>query len=285
MITEIGELTQEHDGKFLKMWKTSVGPAKRTPQDHRHPNYEIALVLSGSGNYQTVNGLLPILPGDIFVFPSNEPHKILEINEIGLELINLHFDFHFFYNSCPIGTQYPNLFFAHSNSFLTRIPAAEADHLSFLFKGIYTELSEKQLGYESNISAYLNFIFVALMRSKNYYSEETSLFSSHKILKSLAFINDHYCEQITLAEIAEKSNLSPNYFTTYFRKCFNVKLWDYIISKRIDKAKMLLLQNSDLTIMDIAASCGFNNTSNFNKAFLAFTNTTPSDYKLYHDLL
>lgn len=39
------------------------------------------------------------------------------------------------------------------------------------------------------------------------------------------------------------------------------------------------------TMLDIALACGFNNTANFNKAFLKLTGMTPSDYKKAEDIL
>ena len=97
MITSIGELRSDKQNTFLKMWKTSIDPAIRMFQDHRHLNFEIAMVLYGSGIYHTINGQLPIQPGDVFVFSSNEPHYVLQIGSGGLQVINLHFNYQFFH--------------------------------------------------------------------------------------------------------------------------------------------------------------------------------------------
>lgn len=279
MIRAIGEHITEN-GSFLKMWKTAVDPATRMFQDHRHVNFEIAMVLSGEGVYQTVNGPQPIQAGDVFVFPSNEFHYVLEIHNTGLEIVNLHFNLNYFHTACSIGQQYPNLFFSHSEAFSTRIPAENASEIRQFLTCIQSELSDKPKEYTSAIHSYLNLIFTLLVRHHSYYRPQEGTHTSiEKILKGLEFINTHYCENITLEQIASKSSLSPNYFTALFRQHFKIKLWDYIVSKRIDKAKMLLSNNTDVPMLQIAASCGFHNTANFNKAFIRFTGITPSEYR------
>lgn len=286
MITAIGELSSPGNDVFLKMWKTSVDPATRMFQDHRHVNFEIAMVISGTGIYHTVNGQLPLMPGDVFVFSSNEPHYILQIHDTGLQIVNLHFNHRFFHSACSIGKQYPNLFFAHSESFPTRIAAEDAPALRALLTHIQQELTLKPDEYCYAVHSCLNMIFTMLVRHHAYYQPQEGTHTSiEKILKGLEFINKHYCENISLDQIAAESCLSPNYFTALFRQHFKIKLWDYIISKRIDRAKMLLSQNTNMTILEIAVSCGFNNTANFNRAFLNFTGMVPSQYRSDKDKL
>lgn len=285
MITAIGQLSSPGQNTFLKIWKTLVDPATRMFQDHRHINFEIAMVCRGSGVYHTVNGQLPILPGDVFVFPSNEAHYILQVHGDGLELVNLHFN-HGFFSSCAIAQTYPNLFFSHSDGFLTRIPAEQSQLLRQLLQQMVTELQEHPEGYGAALSSYLNLFLLALMRQHGYYCPQEGTHTSiEKILGGLDYIHSHYCENITLQQIADHSGLSPNYFTALFRQHFKLKLWDYILSKRIDKAKMLLSQNESMTVLEVAVSCGFNNTANFNRAFLRFTGTVPSHYRSNREAL
>lgn len=280
MITTVGQIARDEDMSFLKMWRTNVDPAMRIPEDHRHGNFEIALVTAGGGVYQTVGGTHPICPGDVFVFPSNEPHWILEIHGSGLELYNLHFNHGFFRNGCTIGRRYPNLFFAHSPQFCGRIPAAQAGELKALMEAVRTELEGGAPEFETFAEGHVNSLFARLVRSHGYYRPEEGTHTAvEKIQPSLRFIDAHFAEDITLEEIAAESGLSPCYFTKVFKDCFRVKLWDHVLSKRIDAAKGLLNADSELTVLDVAMRCGFHNSANFNRAFLRFTGMTPSEYK------
>ena len=95
------------------------------------------------------------------------------------------------------------------------------------------------------------------------------------------------CEEIKLNDLANIAGLSPNYFSHLFKKNNGISLWDYITAKRIEKAINILRHNRELTILEIALECGFNNTTNFNKAFKKQKCLTPSEFRknpalLYH---
>lgn len=280
MIQEIGRIDNPDSNEFMKMWLTSVDPATRMWQDHRHGNFEIALVTAGSGVYRTVTGTFPIEPGDVFLFPGNEPHWIEQIMEGGLEIINLHFNSRLFDTRCGIARKYPNLFFAHSEGFRSRIPSCDAAALRSLLCNIRRELEGETPEYEYTVSSYLNLLFCQLIREHGYYRPQDGVHTAVERMRgSLEYIDDHYTEDISLEEIAKQSNLSPHYFSRLFRECFRMKLWDHVLSRRIDAAKKLLSQDQELTVLQIALSCGFHNTANFNRAFLRFTGVTPTEYK------
>lgn len=280
MIKTVGQLRQQDGNGFLKVWHTRVDPANRVLQDHRHGNFEIAVVLRGEGLYHTVSGVCPIEKGDVFVFPSNEPHWILEIHEEGLEIYNLHFNDGVFREGCSISKVYPNLFYSHSSEFSPRIESAKGDKLRNYLAEIYKELADEKPESAECIHSYLNLIFVCLLRDHGYYKPQEGMHTAiERIRDSLLFIDQHYKEEITLDQIASASGLSPNYFTSLFRNCFHGKLWDYVLSKRIDEAKRLLRSGSNMTVLDIALCCGFHNTANFNRIFRRFTGLTPSQFR------
>ena len=286
MIQQLGTISHTVDDLFLKMWQVQVQPADRILREHRHINFEIAAVLEGEGIYHTAAGSLPMKPGDVFVFSGNEPHCITKSMQHGLTLVNLHFNWQFFSRYCGLSDTYPNIFFAHSRDFCNRISGEDANTLRRLLKRITEEFSSGQSQYESAVGAYVNLMFVELVRHRGYYAPEEEMhLAMDKILQGVQFIDRHFAEDITLEQIAEKSGITPNYFSKLFHQCFQVKLWDYITAKRIDKAKRLLRTEEGTTVLDIAVSCGFHNTANFNRAFLKFAGITPSAYKTHRELM
>jgi len=127
------------------------------------------------------------------------------------------------------------------------------------------------------ITSYIGIMFIELIRNHSYYLPQSSVFT--KILKSVEYIDENFDRDITLEEISAESNITPNYFSKLFKDAFNIKLWDYITAKRIEKSKKLIIFSDDDKILDIALSCGFNNTANFNRAFKLHTGMTPREYK------
>ena len=286
MIRSVGAIIHGEDGSFLKMWQVQKAPEERILREHRHINFEICQILEGEGIYHTATGIHPMKQGDMFVFPGNEPHCITRVLSGGLRFLNLHVNRQFFSRCCPMADSYPNMFFAHSKDFCNRIEAARADRLRELMHATEQELYQRGPQFESAVGAYLNLMFVELTRNLGYYQpEENTHRALDKILQGVQFIDSHYCEDITLEQIAFQCGVTPNYFTKLFHQCFQVKLWDYITGKRIDKAKRLLRTEETMTVLDIAVTCGFHNTANFNRAFLKFTGITPSAYKNRRELM
>ncbi len=101
------------------------------------------------------------------------------------------------------------------------------------------------------------------------------------IEKAKAFIKKNLLNNVKADEVAEHVNLSPNYFTSYFREKTNITFRDYVLDKKMSYAKELLRQG-DISIHEISHELGYGDYRSFNRAFKNFTNMTPSKFqKLY----
>lgn len=92
------------------------------------------------------------------------------------------------------------------------------------------------------------------------------------------YIDNHYSEDITLASMAEKAYLSPNYLSTKFKKIIGVGMLDYLNDLRIAKAKELLLKTNKNN-EKIAEELGFTNVRSFLRSFKAIVGQTPTEYR------
>lgn len=95
---------------------------------------------------------------------------------------------------------------------------------------------------------------------------------------ALEYINDNYCTDITLQEVAAYAGLNPTYLSSLFKKEMEINFSDYITEKRITQAKFLL-KNSNATIVDIAGTLGFQSQSYFSNVFKKYTGMTPKQYR------
>lgn len=98
------------------------------------------------------------------------------------------------------------------------------------------------------------------------------------IADSVAFINEHFQEPLTLEAIAKKATLSPYYFTRIFTREIGFTPHQYLINIRISAAKFML-KSSEMSVKDIAFSTGFNSESSFCTTFKKWTGSTPSQYR------
>ena len=83
----------------LRLFTSTAKPRKNNMRIHYHTLIEISLIVRGSGLYKTNNAVYPINEGDIFFFRPNEAHCITDIEESGMELLNLHIAPYYLYTN------------------------------------------------------------------------------------------------------------------------------------------------------------------------------------------
>ncbi len=93
-----------------------------------------------------------------------------------------------------------------------------------------------------------------------------------------AYIDFHFCESITLKDVAAHIYISHTYLSKLFYKSTGKHFIEYLTSLRMEKAKELMGDVS-LKIYDIAALVGYESTKHFNKIFKEYTSFTPKEYR------
>lgn len=88
----------------------------------------------------------------------------------------------------------------------------------------------------------------------------------------------HLGQPLTLADMASWVNLSPYHFARLFRATFGCAPYQYVQEQRLIRARDLL-RSEKHKITAIALSCGFNDSSQFSRAFKSRFGITPSAYR------
>ena len=94
----------------------------------------------------------------------------------------------------------------------------------------------------------------------------------------LRFIREHYCEDITLSDIAGEVFLNPIYISRLIKERTGKNYTDLIMELRIGKA-VELLKNTDLYVYEIADKVGYHNLKYFYKVFKKVKGNSPNDYR------
>lgn len=98
-------------------------------------------------------------------------------------------------------------------------------------------------------------------------------------LKNIArYLDSHYTENISLDFLSEQFYISKYYLAREFKKEFGTTVIQYILAKKITNAKELL-RYSNASIEEIAALCGIDDPSYFNKVFKKMEGCTASEYR------
>lgn len=94
-----------------------------------------------------------------------------------------------------------------------------------------------------------------------------------------AYIQNAFREELTLAQLAARVHLSPNYLANLFKKETGVTLNDYITEIRLAEAKRLLREEPGILVFDVAERVGYKDGKYFTKLFKREVGQNPSEYR------
>jgi len=94
----------------------------------------------------------------------------------------------------------------------------------------------------------------------------------------LAYIDASLAQPLTLADLAAEAALSEFHFARMFRQSMGVAPHQFVMQRRMIRAKALLL-HSNQSLTSIALACGFNSASHFSNRFKAAIGLTPSQLR------
>lgn len=92
------------------------------------------------------------------------------------------------------------------------------------------------------------------------------------------YIRENYQKRLSLDDVADAFFMNRTYLSEMFRKRFGKNFVQYKNEVRIERAKVLLM-NTRLSISQIAAQCGFDNTSYFAVVFRQITGCSPGQFR------
>ncbi|MBM7645930.1 AraC-like DNA-binding protein [Scopulibacillus daqui] len=158
-----------------------------------------------------------------------------------------------------------------------------AQEILHAIRRIHQYIEAKDACYEIDVSSELNLLW------KNFISNgvqleyaETDHIRDARMKQMLHWIHSHYAEKIKLEDIARAGQLSRSECCRYFKRLLKTSPLQYVIDYRIQQS-LLLLQQQDNTVTDVAFQVGFNSTSYFIDTFRKTIGMTPHIYKKHHE--
>jgi AraC-like DNA-binding protein/quercetin dioxygenase-like cupin family protein len=252
---------------------------------HFHSEYQIFVVLHGTGTRFIGDHVCPFKPGEVVVTGPNLPHlwrsdhEYFESRGLMTEGIVIYFHENFF------GSEFLNKTEMHRiRQLLTRASRGIEIH------GATRELVRQmmfQMREEKNFESVLTLLHLLnvisntneykLLSSKGY-SNTLKESDTERMNRVHEYVMKKFKEKITLDEAASQANMSPTSFSRYFKNHAN-KTFSHFLSEIRIGYSCKLLQESEATISEICYASGYNTLSNFNRQFKSVTNYTPMEYK------
>lgn len=104
------------------------------------------------------------------------------------------------------------------------------------------------------------------------------------ILKGVVeYINSNIYEKIDIHELSAITRWTHQHFIRVFTKYIGSTPYQYILSKKMEKAKVLITE-TDIPLSGISLDLGFQSYGNFCKIFKKITGKNPDSYRKYYNV-
>lgn len=132
----------------------------------------------------------------------------------------------------------------------------------------------KTISLSSKLSvAGLIYEFFSVLMQNSTLNQKTDLINS-----ALKLIDYNYCTDISVEQIANRLSVDPAYFSRIFTEKAGISPKKYILLKRMERAKELLIA-TDAGIFEISNSVGYEDQFYFCRIFKKTTGSSPTEYR------
>lgn len=276
----------EHEGVRLQIRAAnlSIFPELRAPC-HWHDDLEHIHILDGSMGY-SINGQEIVLhTGDTLIVNARQMHFGHACG--GQDCIFLCVLFHpsMFTGSQPLLQKEVLPVLEHPSSVYWHFRASDSfgQTAAELLRHVEALKETSPAGYELEIIGLMHILWAMLTRQLGELPPSPGEpYTNLDLQKDMvSYIYQNYGRKLTLDEIAASGRMSRSKCCQMFRRYLQQSPIDFLNTYRL-KVSCNLLEETDLSVTEIALSCGFNHLSYFSKSFLARFGCTPKEYRETH---
>jgi len=99
-----------------------------------------------------------------------------------------------------------------------------------------------------------------------------------RLNRVIEYVEANLDREMALADLAQTAGMSAHYFSELFRQSVHVSPHQYVLRRRIARARNLL-NDPKITIFEAAVRTGFSDQSHFTKVFRRVAGVTPTGYR------
>ena len=235
---------------------------------HTHNHTELFFIVSGKGQFLIEDRVFPVDVNNLVIINPNVPHTEDSLNSQPLEYIVLGIE------GIELATS------ENSNGQFCILDHFESLEISSCLRNIIREMEQKNTGYEDICQAYMEILIIRLMRSTSLAvpAGPQVISGNRQCAMVKRYIDLHFKEPLTLEQLAEEAHITKYYLSHAFKREYGVSPINYMISRRIDESRYLLLE-TDLSLSQIAQLLGFSSLSYFSQVFRKSQGISPLEYR------
>jgi len=247
---------------------------------HWHDSMELVFVKRGTGLVQVGAVTYTARMGDIFIFVPGTLHALRQAEGQSMEYENIIFELELLGGAGDLCAE--KYLLPLQSGRLSLDAYLTPNDLCYLRAAACLRETEdanrsKLPGYELVIKgALLRFLALLIERGKTLPPAETA--DTQRLKNVLQWLSVHYGEPLCVADAAALCPCSSSHFMRWFRQMTGQSFIAFLKEYRLNAAAEAL-HTTDDTVLNIAAQCGFENLSYFNRAFKAHFGMTPREYR------
>lgn len=281
---------------------------------HQHDFYEMVLVLCGTCSHYYRDIHIPLIPGDLFIIPPNQPHSYQFRGRISLcncqfykSILNASPEYYLddieylsLQQNSPARKRLrelqafqkdePEFFFSHSGDInsqgIIHLERNEREFIQSLFFQILNEQKHKSFQSERLKQLLLEQILIQIKRVQVNQFEHSvySITWKDKMIDSiLSHIEENVAYPYDFNKIAASQNITTSYFRSIFKSITGLSPIEYLNRVRMLRA-LELLQTTSMPVSEIAEKVGINDPNYFSRLFKQIIGYPPRYFKSIPEL-
>jgi AraC-like DNA-binding protein len=263
-----------------------------TPIANWHERLEIVMPLDGPAHVRMGDQTVALAPGDLLVVDNLKLHNLEDFPGFKTRLVSISFMPEFVYGSGSPSCDYTFLipFYAkregHPHVLHATDPLAGPVYLAL------AELLDRYFGSRdvpyAQAGCKVSFLQVLYQLTRRFRASEVlrSEYLQHRqraerLARLFEHVRENYAERISVGRAAQMVHMSQAQFMKVFKKVSGMTFVGHVTRVRITNA-LRQLRETDLTIAEIAARCGFSDQSYFDRRFRQAFGKSPREWRHSH---
>jgi AraC-like DNA-binding protein/quercetin dioxygenase-like cupin family protein len=239
---------------------------------HWHDYYELGYVLEGHAAH-VINGVARAAsPGTVFLLSPADFHAIEPSGDPPFRVVNAVVHPQLVERTLESVRPDGDLGLPWSRA---ELPAVAGD-----VQRVCAETTSRGPGWEVLAESALRSIIVELARNSAVGTEPGDPDADGPappapVRRALRYVERHFREPLTLAQVAAVAHLSPHWFSEQFRRATGGSFQSHLRRRRLQFARALL-DSTELGVTEVCHAAGFNDPSYFGRAYRAQYGVSPS---------
>ena len=264
----------------IELYHVNKNHPRYEMSSHWHSEIELMRIVSGKLQVKLDSNEYLAKKGDLIFVNPETVHSAFPIGECVYDCIVMRFDMLKIEDeSCR---HFIDGILGH-DIVINEFNSNSSKKFSYAMNYLFDSMDANKPGYKFSVMSSLYDLLGAVIDNCMYTSVSDKKHNPNnknilKLKRVLSFIRNNYDKQITLNEMAKINNMSQKYFCTFFKEMTRKTPVEYLILYRIECAARKLC-HSDMSVTEIALSCGFNDLSYFIKTFKNIKGVTPLKFR------